>query len=109
MCKMQLVSVAVCTFAFSICGCRNAADRDLWAKGQATEIAAQVDLFRVSYGRLPKNLDEVIDYSPDTNIVDPWGNAFVYQRTERGYEVRSMGATSAKSDDVVVARTEGEA
>ena len=72
------------------------------AKTEIQNIAAAIDLFTIKNGRLPENLDVLIQ--PDENGVrwlkdrekiplDPWGFEYWYKPDDRGYtfEIGSYG------------------
>jgi general secretion pathway protein G len=64
-------------------------------------ICTAVDMYEVDTGRFPANLDALVnsDGAPNWNgpylkggvPVDPWGNAFVYERLGDKYRVKSGG------------------
>ena len=76
------------------------------AKNNIIAIENAVDIFSISYERLPENLDELVNrpadideanWNPPTlkakNLLDPWGREFIYRQPgEHGiYDIYTLG------------------
>jgi len=85
------------------------------AKVQVLRFKEVVDTFRVKEGRIPENLDELIQPNEKgvayiegftETPVDPWGNPYEIREDDQGYEIISYGPDKQPdTEDDISSRT----
>ncbi len=82
------------------------------AQLQLTKIKGHVEQFQLQYNTLPGSLDDLIRCTERTgascipladkeDLVDPWGNVFVYSSQGNAYIVKSLGADGREGGEGV--------
>jgi general secretion pathway protein G len=97
---MAMLAGGVSLFLF---GARGEAEKAR-VKSDFAQIEEALNLFRLKMNRYPESLDELTKPLPGQNEAmfqkgvpkDPWGEPYIYNRTETGFELWTLGADKAE-------------